>query len=118
MSAPTVAQSTVDTQSYEPFTGFDAVLSGDPDAKVAWLRTESGGEGVLFAGMFTAEPSVFRYTFGGDESFHLLDGSLTIEVDGGDTVEVNPGDVVSFSKGSVSTWTIHQPMKKFFVISG
>jgi uncharacterized cupin superfamily protein len=118
MTASTISQSTVDTNNYESFTGFDEVISGDPAAQVAWLRTGSGGDGMLFTGMFTAEPSTFRYTFGGDESFHLLDGSLTIEVDGGDTVSLNPGDVVSFVKGSTSTWTVHEPMRKFFVISG
>ena len=29
-----------------------------------------------------------------------------------------PGDVVSFPQGEASTWTILEPMKKFFVISG
>ncbi|RDI73636.1 Cupin-type protein [Gaiella occulta] len=108
----------VDTTDYEPFNGFEAVLEGDPDAKVAWLRTESGGEGVLYTGMFTAEPSTFRYVFGGDESFHVLDGDLDIAVDGGDTVTLAPGDIASFPKGATSTWALRAPLRKFFVISG
>ena len=58
-----LTRSTVATDVAESFTGFDDVLDGDPAARVAWLRTGSGGEGMLFTGMFTAEPSTFRYTF-------------------------------------------------------
>jgi uncharacterized cupin superfamily protein len=113
-----VAQATVDTDAYEPYDGFDAVLAGDPLAKVAWLRTTSGGEGLLYTGMFTVEPSTFRYSFVGDESFHVLDGELEIAVDGGETVALRPGDIASFPKGAISTWTVRTAVRKFFVISG
>jgi len=113
-----IAHTTVDTTTYEPFTGFEEVIEGDPNAKVAWLRTESGGEGVLYTGMFTAEPSTFRYRFAGDESFHVLDGNLEISVDGGDTVTLAPGDIASFPKGATSTWVLSTRLRKFFVISG
>ena len=113
-----VAKSQVDTHAYEPYEGFDAVLAGDPAARVAWLRTESGGAGALFTGMFTVEPSTFRYTFSGDESLHVLDGDLDIAVDGGEAVTLRPGDIASFPKGAHSTWTVRVPLRKFFVISG
>jgi len=113
-----VAHTSVDTNAYEPYDGFDAVLAGDPAARVAWLRTTSGGEGMLYTGLFTVEPSTFRYTFAGDESFHVLDGDLDIAVDGGDTVTLHPGDIVSFPKGATSTWTVRSALRKFFVISG
>src|SRR5690242_10394949 len=101
-----VYRSVVDPDDYVPFDGFDAVLSGEPRAAVSWLRTVPAGDGVLYAGMFTVEPSVFRYSFLGDESFHVLDGDLDIAVDGGDTVTLGPGDIASFTQGSVSTWTV------------
>jgi uncharacterized cupin superfamily protein len=114
----TIAHSTATTTDYEPFTGFDAVISGDPDAGVAWLRTAPAGDGVLFTGMFRAEPSVFRYTFAGDESFHLISGDVEIALDGGETVRLRDGAVASFPKGASSAWTIHRRLTKFFVISG
>ncbi len=114
----TIARSDATTTDYEPFTGFDAVISGDPDAGVAWLRTAPAGDGVLFTGMFQAEPSVFRYSFAGDESFHLISGDVEIAVDGGETLRLTDGAVASFPKGAVSTWTIHRRLTKFFVISG
>lgn len=114
----TIAHDTATTMVYEQFTGFDAVVSGDPDAGVAWLRTTPAGDGVLFTGMFRAEPSVFRYTFAGDESFHLLSGDVEIALDGGATVRLTDGAVASFPKGAASTWTIRRRLTKFFVISG
>ena len=114
----TVALGSAATEDYEPFNGFDAVLDGDPAAAVAWLRTTSGGVGVLYAGMFVAAPSRFRYTFAADESFHLIDGEVEIALDGGPSVHLIAGDIASFPKGAQSTWTITAPLKKFFVISG
>jgi len=112
------AQSTVRAETPESYTGFDAILDGEPAARVGWLRTGSGGEGMLYTGMFTAQPSTFRYTFGGDESFHVLEGDLDIALDGGPVVTLGPGDIASFPKGATSTWTVRAPLRKFFVISG
>lgn len=103
---------------YEPFTGFDEVISGDPAAGVAWLRTTATGDGMLLVGMFRVSPSTFRYTFAGDESFHVLAGDLDVEVDGGDVVRLGAGDIASFPGGVSSTWTVRRPLTKFFVISG
>jgi uncharacterized cupin superfamily protein len=114
----TVATDTVAAARYEPFRAFDEVVSGDPAAEVAWLRTESAGEGMLYTGMFRVRPSVFRYTFAGDESFHVLAGAVEIAVDGGECTALGSGGIASFPKGARSTWTVHEPLTKFFVISG
>lgn len=113
-----VAHAASDSIAYEPFDGLGAVLSGAPDAQVGWLRTTSAGDGMLYAGMFTAQPSTFRYQFSGDETFHVLEGDLDVAIDGGPTVTLRPGDIVSFPKGASSVWTIRKPIRKFFVISG
>lgn len=117
-SASTVARSRVDVAVAEPYDGFDAVLAGQPNARVAWLRTGSNGDGVLYTGVFVLEPSVVRYTFAGDESFHVLEGDLDIAVDGGEVLTLGPGDLASFPKGARSTWTVRTTLRKFFVISG
>jgi uncharacterized cupin superfamily protein len=108
----------IDTGDYEPFDGFEAVLGGEPAARVAWLRTSSGGDGVLYAGMLTAQPATFVYRFAGDETFHVLDGELDVTLEGGERVSLRPGDIESFPRGARSTWTLHAPFRKFFVISG
>ncbi|MFO0424944.1 MAG: cupin domain-containing protein, partial [Planctomyces sp.] len=69
---------------------------------------------MLFAGLWKHEAATFRYVFPGDETFHLLEGRVRIEVDGMPSVELQPGDIVSFPKGSSSTWTIHEEMTKFY----
>jgi len=65
-----------------------------------------------------ARAASFPYSFPGDETFHVLEGEVTIELEGGESVTLGPGDIASFTKGQSSTWTITKPFKKFFVISG
>ncbi len=103
----------VSTQSYEPF-----LVDGKKFGEVHWLRTTSGGDGQLFAGLWKHGEGTFEYVFPGDETFHVLEGNVRIAIHGGTAVDLKPGDVVSFTKGQSSTWTITAPMKKFFVISG
>ena len=104
--------------AYEPFNGFAEVLAGDPAAGVAWLRTTASGEGTLYAGIFVVQPSRFRYDFGHDECLHVIEGDVEIVVDGEAPVRLRAGDVAAFSAGTTSTWTVHAPLRKFFVISG
>jgi uncharacterized cupin superfamily protein len=112
-----IAKSTDTATEFEPFP-IDGVIEGNPDGRVHWLRQQSSGDGVLYTGIFTGQRSKFPYTFSGDETFHVIEGRLTIEVEGIGSVDLEPGDIVSFPKGANSTWTVHEPFKKFFVISG
>jgi uncharacterized cupin superfamily protein len=112
-----IAHSTDAASDFEPFP-LEEVLEGRPDGHVHWLRKGSAGEGQLYAGIFTGMPSVFRYRFAGDETFHVIEGKLTIEVEGASAVHLSPGDIVSFPKGAQSVWHVHEAFKKFFVISG
>jgi uncharacterized cupin superfamily protein len=105
--------SNIVTSEYEPF-----VHEGEQMGEVHWLRVGSGGDGVLYTGLWTHEPGELPYVFPGDETFHVLEGEVTIQVEDGDSVTLRPGDIASFTKGQVSTWRIAKPFKKFFVISG
>lgn len=114
MSGPTSTPvSNAGTKTYEPF-----MLEGKKFGDVHWLRTTSGGEGMLLTGFWSHEPAVLPYTFFGDETVHVLEGEVTVDVDGGDSVTLRPGDVASFTKGQTSTWHITRAFKKFFVVSG
>jgi len=112
-SVKSIPVSNIGTQDFEPYEqeGFNF---GD----VHWLRIGSGGDGVLYAGLWKHGPADFLYVFPGDETFHVLEGEVTIDVEGGESVALRPGDIASYSKGQSSTWHITQPFKKFFVISG
>lgn len=115
MTAQTISRSTLSATSYEPFA-LDAV-DGDPDGKVHWLKASAEGEPMLYAGLFTGQPSTFAYTFAGNETFSVLEGEVRVELEGGEAVDLTPGDIVTFPKGARSTWIVKSPFKKFFVIS-
>lgn len=118
MSAPstTVPVGTTEPSAWAPYP-IEEVEAGDPAAELAAIRTESHDGRMLYVGMWRAQPSRFRYAFAGDESFHVLEGRVTITVDGGDAVALGPGSIVSFSKGMTSTWEIHEAVTKFFALS-
>jgi uncharacterized cupin superfamily protein len=103
----------ISTESYEPF-----MVKDEQAGEVHWLRTESGGEGVLYAGLWRCEPRDIPYVFPGDETFQVLEGEVHIQLEGGEAVDLGVGDIASFTKGQVATWTVKSPFKKFFVISG
>jgi uncharacterized cupin superfamily protein len=108
-----IAVSRVDVQTFEPF-----VVEGQQFGDVHWLRKDSSGSGMLLTGLWEHGPATFEYVFPADETFHLLEGRVRIEVEGLAPLELTPGDIVSFRKGQASTWTIEERIRKFFVISG
>jgi uncharacterized cupin superfamily protein len=112
-SVKSIPVSSIGAQDFEPYEQ-EGLHFGD----VHWLRIGSGGDGVLYAGLWKHGPADFSYVFPGDETFHVLEGEVTIDVEGGESLALRPGDIASYAKGQSSTWHITQPFKKFFVISG
>jgi uncharacterized protein len=105
-------KSNVDAEAYEPF------MVGDRQIGVVhWLRDTAGGEGILWTGLWKAEPGSFDYVFESDETFLLLSGAVTVDT-GDESVELKKGDMVSFVAGTRATWHVLEPSKKFFVVSG
>jgi uncharacterized cupin superfamily protein len=51
-----------------------------------------------------------------DEIFVVLTGRATIEVAGGPTLEVGPGDVGVLEVGAETTWTIHEDLRKIYIV--
>ncbi|HUV47491.1 MAG TPA: cupin domain-containing protein [Actinomycetes bacterium] len=51
-----------------------------------------------------------------EEIFVVLSGRATIEVAGGPTLEVGPGDVGVLEAGAQTTWTIHEDLRKIYII--
>ncbi|MCZ3389862.1 MAG: cupin domain-containing protein [Actinomycetia bacterium] len=50
------------------------------------------------------------------EIFVVLAGRATIEVAGGPALEVGPGDVGVLEAGAETTWTIHDDLRKIYII--
>lgn len=108
-----VPVSNVATEQFEPF-----ISAGQAFGEVHWLRQVNGGDRLLLTGLWKHGPASFDYVFPGDETFHVLEGTVSITIVGGETVELAAGNIVSFAKGQATRWTIKTPLKKFFVISG
>jgi len=53
-----------------------------------------------------------------DEVFVVLAGRATIEVAGGPTLSVGAGDVGVLEAGAATTWTVHEDLRKIFIIRG
>jgi uncharacterized cupin superfamily protein len=116
-STKVIQHSTDAAREFEPFP-LSAVLDGDPRGRVHWLRTQGSGQATLVAGIFVGQPSSFRYMFETDETFHVIEGEVTITLDSGESATLLAGDIASFPRGAQSTWEITRPLRKFFVLSG
>lgn len=104
-----------DSADYEPM-----MVEGVQVGEARWLRTEGSHGNPHEACLWrTDAPARYDYLFTGDESFHVLEGSVSIElVDSGERVELKAGNIASFGGGTRSVWTFTEPFKKFTVISG
>lgn len=52
-----------------------------------------------------------------DEVFIVLTGRATIEVADGPTLHVGPGDVGVLPAGAHTVWTIHETLRKVYVVA-
>lgn len=108
--------STVDASEFEPFDlAEEDVLEGEPKARIHWLRPE--GHGSQVAGVFRCEPATFQYLWATDETIHVVEGRVRIEVEGGDTVDLGVGGIASFTAGDRGVWQVLEPFCEFFVLS-
>ncbi|MEJ2865600.1 cupin domain-containing protein [Actinomycetospora flava] len=107
-------RSVADATEWEPF-----MAGGEAVGEVHWIRTEGAEGATLNVGLWRSEPQSFPYPFTADETIHALEGELVVDlVESGEQVVLRRGDIASFTKGTKSTWTVTEPFKKFFVISG
>lgn len=53
-----------------------------------------------------------------DEIFVVLSGRASIEVKDGPVLDVGPGDVGVLEAGAETTWTVHEDLRKIYVIRG
>jgi uncharacterized cupin superfamily protein len=87
------------------------VVSGDPRVGAAEIAHAGG-----------VEVGVWAHTAGittdveADEVFVVLSGRATIEFVDGTTMVVGPGDVGVLPPGSATRWTVHEDLRKVYVI--
>jgi uncharacterized cupin superfamily protein len=115
MTAGSYVTDRADSPEYEPM-----MVDGEQVGEAHWLRANGSHGNPHEACLWrTDAPASYDYLFTGDESFLVLDGSVSIElVDTGERVDLEAGDIASFDKGTRSVWTFTEAFKKFTVISG
>ncbi len=86
-------------------------VSGDPRAGSAEVASTPGIE----VGVWAHTPGVSTDTEA-DEVFVVLSGRATIEFADGTVLDVGPGDIGILPRGAQTTWTIHEELRKVYVI--
>jgi uncharacterized cupin superfamily protein len=71
----------------------------------------------IVSGTWECEPGASRWEFlTRGEIIHVLSGRMTVQRDGEDPVELAAGSSAVFPLGWVGTWTVHQTLRKVFVV--
>ena len=108
-------QTRVDADGWEPME-----LSGEIVGEVHSLRSDNG-ERPYEVGLWRVLgdlPAPFAYDFEQNETIHVLEGAVVIDVEGGPTLELEQGGIASFAAGSRAVWRISQtPFRELFVLS-
>jgi uncharacterized cupin superfamily protein len=109
MNPQRVLASEVSSTAYEPY----------PVGKVHTLRHEPFGDGEMWSGVWHVSPDELParslHESEHNETFHILDGNLVLEIEDGPTLELGPGSIVSLAQGTRARWTIVTAVKEFFV---
>ncbi|WP_029265210.1 MULTISPECIES: cupin domain-containing protein [unclassified Microbacterium] len=89
---------------------------------VQWTRRPGQGEREALSSGFwfiTPEetPGPMRVVGHADETVHIIEGHLRVEVEDGDAFELTAGSVATFNKGTAALWTVLAPTVEFFVYS-
>ena len=91
----------------------DAVLDEGADGTRSLTLGVAGDREV---GIWEIEPGV-AHDVEVDEVFVVLEGRATISVVGHEDLEIGPGDVVHLEEGTPTVWTVHQRLRKVYLVS-
>ena len=116
---PNMTATRLETATWQPFPiPAEQILEGDPAATVCWIHASAAGEPTYWSGLWTAQPSRFRWNFDVHETAHILEGHIRVTEDSGEVREFKAGDIAYFPKGAKTVWEILAPLKKLFVDAG
>jgi uncharacterized cupin superfamily protein len=87
------------------------VVSGQP--VVRWLALHDSDD--LAVGVWQHSAGVST-DVEADEVFVVLSGRATVDVADGPTLELGPGDVGLLPAGARTTWTVHETLRKIYVV--
>jgi uncharacterized cupin superfamily protein len=90
------------------------IKSGEPRFMLA--ETSALNSVGVSSGLWSCDgPAVFEWTYGTDETIHLLEGAVEIDYLG-KTLKLAPGDTAFFRAGTKATWTIKDRAYKSFIL--
>jgi hypothetical protein len=101
-------------------------LLGQPTAEplTGEIKTRSqvffnSEEQKITSGTWECEPGRSRWEFTTrGEVIHVLSGRMTVERDGEEAIELTTGSSAVFPVGWCGIWTVHETLRKVFVIYG
>jgi uncharacterized cupin superfamily protein len=86
------------------------ILEGKPIARLALLSSSADGTASTYFWDCTAGRFNWFYSF--DETFHVLEGEVTLKYPSGTSHRVAAGDTVFFPAGSSAEWTVDKYIRK------
>jgi uncharacterized cupin superfamily protein len=86
------------------------ILEGKPVARLELLSSSADGTASTYFWDCTAGRFNWFYSF--DETFHVLEGEVTLKYLSGDSHRVVAGDTVFFPAGSSAEWTVDRYVRK------
>lgn len=90
-------------------------LGGDMETGTHLAFTSPDGK--ILSGSWECAPGASRWEFlERGEIITVIAGRMTVEEDGGDADELTAGSTAIFPLGWCGTWTIHERLRKVFVV--
>ena len=89
------------------------IVAGEPE--VRHLAVATSGDSAV--GIWQHSPGVST-DVEVDEMFVVLRGRATIDFADGTSLDIGPGDLVGYPRGSRTRWTVHETLRKVYVIHG
>jgi uncharacterized protein len=86
------------------------ILEGQPVARTVLLTSSEDGTASTYFWDCTA--GRFNWFYGFDETFHILEGGVTLKGPDGNSRQVKAGDTVFFPAGSNAEWTVDKYVRK------
>jgi uncharacterized cupin superfamily protein len=86
------------------------ILDGDPVARTELLSSSADGTASTYFWDCTAGRFNWFYSF--DETFHILEGTVTLKYPSGALRRISAGDTVFFPAGSNAEWTVDNYVRK------
>src|ERR1700723_4559516 len=86
------------------------ILDGRPVARIELLSSSADGTASTYFWDCTAGRFNWFYSF--DETFHILEGEVTLKDPAGNSRRVTVGDTVFFPVGSSAEWTVDKYVRK------